>query len=74
MRIAFLCKRRYMGKDVIDDRYGRLYEFPFQLARLGHEVHGVAVVGQGRYGPWSTGHHDGVVQHRGHRRERSVDG
>ncbi|MEW9571166.1 glycosyltransferase family 4 protein [Rhodanobacter sp. Si-c] len=40
MRIAFLCKRRYMGKDVIDDRYGRLYEFPFQLARLGHEVHG----------------------------------
>lgn len=40
MRIAFLCKRRYMGKDVIDDRYARLYEFPFQLARLGHEVHG----------------------------------
>lgn len=40
MRIAFLCKRRYMGKDVVDDRYGRLYEFPFQLARLGHEVHG----------------------------------
>lgn len=40
MRIAFLCKRRYMGKDVIDDRYARLYEIPFQLARLGHEVHG----------------------------------
>lgn len=40
MRIAFLCKRRYMGKDVVDDRYGRLYEIPFQLARLGHEVHG----------------------------------
>lgn len=39
MRIAFLCKRRYMGKDVIDDRYGRLYEIPHQLARLGHEVH-----------------------------------
>lgn len=38
MRIAFLCKRRYMGKDVINDRYGRLYEFPFQLARLGHQV------------------------------------
>lgn len=40
MRIAFLCKRRYMGKDVIDDRYARLYEIPYQLARLGHEVHG----------------------------------
>jgi glycosyltransferase involved in cell wall biosynthesis len=40
MRIAFLCKRRYMGKDVIRDRYARLYEFPYQLARLGHSVRG----------------------------------
>lgn len=40
MRIAFLCKRRYMGKDVIVDRYARLYEIPFQLARLGNEVKG----------------------------------
>jgi len=40
MRIAFLCKRRYMGKDVILDRYARLYEIPAQLARLGHEVRG----------------------------------
>lgn len=40
MRIAFLCKRRYMSKDVILDRYARLYEIPFQLARLGHEVRG----------------------------------
>ena len=39
MRVAFLCKRRYMGKDVIDDRYARLYEIPRQLARSGHEVH-----------------------------------
>jgi glycosyltransferase involved in cell wall biosynthesis len=38
MRIAFLCKRRYMGKDVIADRYARLYEFPRQLALLGHDV------------------------------------
>lgn len=38
MRIAFLCKRRYMGKDVILDRYARLYEIPRQLAGLGHEV------------------------------------
>lgn len=40
MRIAFLCKRRYMGKDVILDRYARLYEIPRQLATLGHEVRG----------------------------------
>ena len=40
MRIAFLCKRRYMGKDVIADRYARLYEIPHQLACLGHTVYG----------------------------------
>lgn len=38
MRIAFLCKRQYTGKDVIFDRFGRLYEWPRQLARLGHDV------------------------------------
>jgi glycosyltransferase involved in cell wall biosynthesis len=29
-----------MGKDVILDRYARLYEIPLQLARLGHTVEG----------------------------------
>lgn len=38
MKIAFLCKRRYTGKDALADRYGRLYELPKQLALLGHEV------------------------------------
>lgn len=38
MRIAYLCKRHYMGKDVILDRYARLYEIPYQLARIGHTV------------------------------------
>lgn len=38
MRIAYLCKRHYTGKDVILDRFGRLYEVPHQLARLKHEV------------------------------------
>ena len=38
MRIAYLCKRHYMGKDVILDRYARLYEIPRQLALLGHDV------------------------------------
>jgi glycosyltransferase involved in cell wall biosynthesis len=47
MRIAFLCKRRYMSKDVILDRYARLYEFPFQLAKLGHTVGGFCLSYQG---------------------------
>ncbi len=38
MRVAFLCKRHYMRKDVIIDRYARLYEQPRQLALLGHNV------------------------------------
>ncbi|TCV94962.1 glycosyltransferase involved in cell wall biosynthesis [Luteibacter rhizovicinus] len=55
MRIAFLCKRRYMGKDVIDDRYARLYEIPHQLALLGHDVM-VECVGY-------QGQDDGLWQH-----------
>jgi glycosyltransferase involved in cell wall biosynthesis len=47
MRIAFLCKRQYMGKDVIADRYARLYEMPFQLAKLGHKVGGFCLSYQG---------------------------
>lgn len=43
MRIAFLCKQRYMGKDVIADRYARLYEIPYQLARAGHELLGICL-------------------------------
>jgi len=54
MRIAFLCKRRYMAKDVIADRYGRLYEIPYQLARLGHEVQGYCLSYQGHQsGAWT---------------------
>lgn len=37
-RILFLAKRRYMGKDVLDDRYGRLYHLPLELARSGFEL------------------------------------
>lgn len=43
MRIAFLCKRRYMDKDVILDRYGRLYEMPYRLAARGHDVLGLCL-------------------------------
>lgn len=53
MRIAFFCKRRYMSKDVILDRYARLYEIPHQLARLGHEVQGYCLSYQGHdEGSW----------------------
>jgi glycosyltransferase involved in cell wall biosynthesis len=54
MRIAFLCKRRYMSKDVILDRYARLYEIPFQLAKLGHEVRGYCLsYGKEAHGEWT---------------------
>ena len=43
MRILILTKRQYMGKDLIDDRFGRFRELPLELARLGHEVRGVAL-------------------------------
>lgn len=53
MRVAFLCKRQYMGKDVIVDRYARLYEIPSQLARLGHTVYGFCLSYQGHEeGSW----------------------
>ncbi|MEQ8232432.1 MAG: glycosyltransferase [Gammaproteobacteria bacterium] len=54
MRIAFLCKRRYMGKDVILDRYARLYELPRGLAARGHDVLGLCLEYAGRErGEWS---------------------
>lgn len=43
MRILYLCKRQYMGHDVIVDRYARLYEQPYQLAQLGHDVLGLCL-------------------------------
>lgn len=54
MRIAFLCKRRYMNKDVILDRYARLYEIPFQLACLGHDVRAfcLSYSNHAQEGPW----------------------
>lgn len=37
-----------MGKDVIDDRYARLYEIPYQLAKIGHSVLGLCLGYQGQ--------------------------
>lgn len=38
MRTLVLCKRRYTGRDLLDDRYGRLFELPVGFASLGCEV------------------------------------
>lgn len=43
MRILVLSKRQYTNKDLLDDRYGRLFELPAALAAAGHEVRGVAL-------------------------------
>lgn len=54
MKIAFVCKRRYMSKDVIFDRYARLYEIPRQLAECGHNVLGLCAGYQGQEcGEWA---------------------
>ena len=42
MKILVLTKRQYMGKDLLDDRFGRFRELPLGLAELGHEVLGIA--------------------------------
>ena len=38
MKILLLTKRQYTNKDLLDDRFGRLWELPIAIARLGHEV------------------------------------
>ena len=42
MKILQIAKRFYTGKDLIRDRYGRVYELSDQLARMGYQVHGLA--------------------------------
>jgi len=51
MRILVLTKRQYMGKDLLDDRFGRFRELPLELAKLGHEVTGICL----SYRPRSEG-------------------
>jgi glycosyltransferase involved in cell wall biosynthesis len=38
MNIQLLCKRHYTNKDLLRDRFGRLYHLPVQLARCGDSV------------------------------------
>lgn len=73
MRIAFLCKRRYMSKDVILDRYARLYEIPRQLALLGHEVLGLCMSYQNAApGQWTHDAAPGTLQWESHAAGRTV--
>ena len=43
MRVLFICKRFYTSKDLINDRFGRLYHLPIQLSKLGDEVSVIAL-------------------------------
>ena len=43
MRVLFLTKQQYMGKDLLRDRFGRFYEFPRSLVAQGHDVRGVCL-------------------------------
>lgn len=43
MRVLVLSKRQYTGRDLLDERYGRVFEMPAALARRGHTVHGMAL-------------------------------
>lgn len=43
MKVFVLAKRQYMGKDLLDDRFGRFRELPLELARLGHTVAGLTL-------------------------------
>ena len=43
MKIMVLTKRHYTGKDLIKDRYGRMWELPRHLALAGHGVRGVSL-------------------------------
>lgn len=43
MRVLVLSKRQYTGKDLLGDRYGRLFELPAALAGRGHDVKAVVL-------------------------------
>lgn len=43
MKILVLTKRQYTGKDLLNDRFGRLRELPLELAKLGHDITGICL-------------------------------
>jgi glycosyltransferase involved in cell wall biosynthesis len=51
-RILVLSKRQYTAKDLLDDRYGRLFEIPAAMAASGHDVRGFALSYHKRAAGW----------------------
>ena len=49
MKIHVICKRHYTNKDLLTDRFGRLYHLPVQLAALGAQVSVSAIDYRGRH-------------------------
>jgi glycosyltransferase involved in cell wall biosynthesis len=43
LKIVFLVKRFYTNKDLIEDRFGRLFYFPTVLGEMGHDCEIIAV-------------------------------
>jgi teichuronic acid biosynthesis glycosyltransferase TuaC len=43
IRVLVVTKRQYTGKDLVDDRFGRLRELPLGLAIRGHTVRGLCL-------------------------------
>src|SRR6478735_7491559 len=43
LRVLVLSKRRYMARDLLDERYGRFRELPLALATRGAQVRGVCL-------------------------------
>lgn len=43
MKILALSKRQYTNKDLLDDRYGRVWELPYEIAKNGHQVEGICL-------------------------------
>lgn len=43
MNILIICKRQYTNRDLLDDKYGRLFEIPEELSKIGNKVRGLAI-------------------------------
>lgn len=59
MKVFFLCKRYYTNKDLLSERFGRLFHLPVGLARLGIEVEVHAL--DYRHSQPLTATHEGVA-------------
>ena len=43
LKILVLSKRQYTNKDLLDDKFGRLWEIPLKLSLMGHKVKGICL-------------------------------